>query len=210
MQPQKGMEQEASRVGVHEPFPATTPVEQEFREVYLAVEKQALARAEAMVGRFVAADVVQDVALRLFRKWEELGPDKHTAGYFLTCVTNRAIDFKRRDKKLDSLPDKADEIPAFQVPANDPFIPEIRPIDALRPVLETIPDTRRYVWVMRLQGMSNEDIAARLEISENMVRKHMRLATSEVAEGLLRSGISLTPETLRALLPARTSEATND
>lgn len=199
-----------SRVAVIEPFEATTPEEREFRDFLLSVEREALAAAELLVGRDAAEDVFHDVAHHLYGKWAELPPESHTKAYFITCITNRALTYKRRARKYEELPANLDEVPALQSPAADPFSNELRAIDVIEPVLQMVPEQRRFVWVMRLQGRSNEEIAAQLDIDVQVVRKYMRMATAEVTKGLERSGINLSFDSLLTLLPARTSEASDE
>jgi RNA polymerase sigma factor (sigma-70 family) len=198
------------RVAVSEAFEANTPEEREYRDFLRSVEQEALANAEMLVGRDYAEDVLQDVAVHIYRKWAELPPEKHTKAFFLTSITNRALTYKRREKRYEELPAVVDELPGLQVPAPDPFTGELRAIDVIEPVLKTVPEQRRFVWVMRIQGWSNEQIAAKLDIDVQVVRKYMRIATAEVEKGLEQNGVELSFESLLTLLPARTSEDTDE
>lgn len=197
-------------MAVSESFPATTPEEREFRDFLLTVEREALNNAELLVGRDLAEDVFHDVAQHLYRKWAKLPLESHSKAYFLTCISNRALTYKRRDRKYEELPASVDELPPLQTAPADPFSGELHAIDVIGPVLQTVPEQRRYVWVMRLQGRSNDEIAAQLGIDVQVVRKYMRIATAEVIEGLEHRGVSLSFETLLTLLPPKISEANDD
>jgi RNA polymerase sigma factor (sigma-70 family) len=202
-----------NRVRVVEQLQATTPAECELRDVYRLAEAPSLAIAEALVGTHAAEDVLHDVFVKLREEWEKLPPEAHSSSYFIQCVRNRAIDFRRRERKYTELPDEEEElenIEAFRVPTPDPVSGHMASIDVVGPILAQIPTQRRRALVLRLQGIESIDVASRLGIDAQVVRKYVRMATAELIAGLEQMGIAPTAETLAGLLPAITSEPTNE
>ena len=202
-----------NRVKVVEQLAATTPAEREIREVYLLAEQRALAVAEVYAGKEAAEDVLHDVFVKLSNEWEELPPEAHTASYFIQCVRNRAVDLRRRESKYTELPTQDEEveaIEAFQVPTPDPLTGEIPSIDVMSPLLARIPAQRRRALLLRLQGMKSSEVAAKLGIDAQVVRKYVRTAAAELIAEMDRTGIAATLETLAGLLTATTSEPTHE
>jgi RNA polymerase sigma factor (sigma-70 family) len=202
-----------NRVKVVGELEATTPAERELREVYRIAEAPALAVAEALAGPNAAEDVLHDVFVKLHEEWEKLPPESHSSRYFIQCVRNRAIDLRRREGKYTALPEDEEElesIEALRLPTPDPISGRIPSIDAVMPVLKTIPLQRRRALLLRLQRMTSVEVAERLGIDPQVVRKYVRKAAEELIVGMDTMGIAATSETLTGLLSASTSELPNE
>ena len=149
------------------------------------------ARLKAYVARRVgcpdtAEDIVQDAYLRIASSTQEsLGTPE---AYLYRVAGNLALDHRRRVTRrgegelAEALLSVSDPQPAIEVRLSDQA--------TLKRVLEIaagLPPRCREVFVLRqLEGLDQNDIASRLNISRNMVEKHLRRALWEITSKLER------------------------
>jgi RNA polymerase sigma-70 factor (ECF subfamily) len=131
--------------------------------------------------RAFACDVVQDVGVQLLQR--PPGEPIHTPLAFLRHLSiHRAIDRWRRDEAHAShtestgiaVPDmRSDEIDGEQALSYQQTLTE------LERIIDALPERCREVFILhKLHDLSQEEVAARLRISRNMVAKHMARAMS--------------------------------
>jgi RNA polymerase sigma-70 factor (ECF subfamily) len=140
--------------------------------------------------RAFACDVVHDVCVQLLQR--PPGEPIHTPLAFLRHLSiHRAIDCWRRDELHAShaesagivVPDlRADEIDGEQVLSYQQTVKE------LERIINALPKRCREVFILhKLHDLSQEEVAAKLRISRNMVAKHMARAMTALTPILQNS-----------------------
>lgn len=129
-----------------------------------------------------ARNVAQDTFLCLWERREKLSSIDNLSGYLFVLSRNAAIKALKRKQSMVS----ADEI--FNRPGSDTADDEVFLAETLRIIKITInamPQRRREVFIMsRLQGMSNDDIAAACGISKHTVESHITSALADIRKAL--------------------------
>ncbi|SFR35086.1 RNA polymerase sigma-70 factor, ECF subfamily [Robiginitalea myxolifaciens] len=128
-----------------------------------------------------AEDVVQDVALRLFSRSDDLGRINNIAGYVYHAIRNRIVDIRRgkdpdanpEEEFWERLADLAQQVhPEYTEEYPDKLIREMRKaIGALRP------EYRDIILAIDFEGYTYREIAAEWGVSPGtlMSRRHRAL-----------------------------------
>lgn len=168
--------------------PAETPA---FEDV-MARHETALLRYAARVlnNADAAQDVVQEIFIRLHRRWGPEGPrGDHILPWLYRTAHNAAVDFIRREERLRRLHEKAVEEagPAVTLPATDD--PGERTRLALEHLARLAP-AEREVLVLRLQeGLSYQDIGRVTGRTVGNVGCLLHHAVRKLSENLKRAGV---------------------
>ncbi|GLK56575.1 RNA polymerase sigma-70 factor (ECF subfamily) [Methylopila capsulata] len=128
--------------------------------------------------RSAALDVVHDVYLKLAAR-PELLADKRSLGAFLRrAAANLGVDRLRRERFESRLFSGADDEAAGVAaasPALEHALDAERRVALLQRAIAELPPRRRAVFVLhRLHGLSTSEIADRLNLTRNMVDRHLR------------------------------------
>jgi len=120
-----------------------------------------------------AKDVVGDVFQRLWELWQNA--DSHQApspSFLYTAVRNRCLDKLRHNKACDNY---ASLVKATESLASDGEVEEFeKRITKLRRAIDGLPAYEQMVLrSVYFQHLSYKETAAQLNMSENMVHKHM-------------------------------------
>lgn len=144
-------------------------------EIY-AKHADALVRfATGLVGPADAPDVVSDAVIRAMtsRRWRDV---ENPRAYLYRSVLNQARMHHRTTMRR-----RARELRAFR---HEPVhLPEIRP-DVLEAVGTLSPRQRASVFLTYWEGLTPAEIAARLDVSEGSVKRHLARARTRL-RGLL-------------------------
>lgn len=132
---------------------------------------RALRHATRVLGNASEAeDVAQEAMLRLWRAasdWQADGPAR-PATWLYKVTANLAVDrlrLRKRSVPLEAAPEPEDETPGPAAAMDDATRRA-----ALDAALQTLPERQRQAVVLRhLEGLSNPDIAAVLDISVEAV-----------------------------------------
>ena len=143
-----------------------------FDDVYRRHLPVVLRAAARVVGRRdVAEEITADAFLELYRQFDRIDLDR-LPGWLVTVVRNRGIDYwrKQRTERLViqdvATPDAAPE--PVPLPAGDGGSLFAHP--ALKPI-------HRICLVLRYEhGLSREEIAARIGLTDTQVRGHLQYA----------------------------------
>lgn len=130
------------------------------------------------VGREDAADLLQETFLRVLRRGQLEAVDNPPA-LLRQIATNLVRDFVRRRKteaahvEFGDLPEDA---PSSEAPTEERIAHQQR-LNCLRAAADALPPRCREVFLMAaFEDIPLDEIAKRLDISRNMVEKHMRFA----------------------------------
>jgi RNA polymerase sigma-70 factor (ECF subfamily) len=130
------------------------------------------------VGREDAADLLQETFVRVLRRGQFEAVDNPPALLHQIAI-NLVRDFVRRRKTEAShfeFGDLPEDVPSSEVPAEERIAHQQR-LRCLRAAADTLPPRCREVFIMAaFEDVPLDEIAKRLDISRNMVEKHMRFA----------------------------------
>jgi RNA polymerase sigma factor (sigma-70 family) len=129
-----------------------------------------------LVGNCATAeDLVQDAFLNLLRggRGSEI---EHSRFYLNRTARNLAIDHLRRERKRSEYSRElsASDIAVCDRPLPDAVLQGRQEVAVLRTVIDRLPPKCRSVFILsREHGLSMKQIAARLQIAEKTVEKHL-------------------------------------
>ncbi len=136
-----------------------------------------------------ARDVVHDLYVKLAAKPDVLQNKRSLKAFLCRAAINLGIDRQRRETKEARL-FSGSEREALSV-ASGGYAPdhaleiEAR-LAALREAIAALPERRRVVFVLhRLHHLTPDQISARLNISRNMVDRHLRRAFAHCLDRIL-------------------------
>ncbi|MBN8853460.1 MAG: hypothetical protein BGO55_18540 [Sphingobacteriales bacterium 50-39] len=153
--------------------------------------------AKALRGREEAEDVVQDVFLSLWRRRRELKIEGSLAAYLQTSVRYKAIHYiekniTRRDY-LVMLANVAASTASMTAEM------QLQLKEAQQTIWETVgkmpPRMQEVYHLSRHEHLTHREIAQRLDISEETVKKHIQHALQ-----LIKTAISYNPAALSILI----------
>lgn len=136
-----------------------------------------------------ARDVVHDLYLKLASKPEVLQKKRSIKSFLCRAAINLGIDRQRRETKearLFSGSEREALCVASSGPAPDQALEIEARLAALREAIAELPERRRLVFILhRLHGLTPDQICVRLNISRNMVDRHLRRAFAHCLDRLL-------------------------
>jgi RNA polymerase sigma-70 factor (ECF subfamily) len=160
-------------------------------------DKMFLVAAKVLRSQDDAMDVVQDVFFSIWRRRRDLPAEASLAAYLRTSTKYAAIDLIRKDitrnDYLTILVQLA-EGAALEDPNTLLQLKEIQKI-VDRTVSAMSPKMREVYQLSRRDQLSHKEIAERMEISSETVKKHIQNALQ-----LIRSAMSESPIALITLL----------
>lgn len=128
-----------------------------------------------------ADDLSQDV-FTLWLNRKEQTPVKESRAYLFKIANHVLIDHWRRNQRQTKSETSIDDVthePHFEQSQVDPseILEHQQRIQRLSEALETLPPRRREAFLLyRFDGLSQSEIAERMEISISMVEKHIAAA----------------------------------
>jgi RNA polymerase sigma-70 factor (ECF subfamily) len=133
-----------------------------------------------------AEDVVQESFLALWRQAERLDAPRGIRSYLLTIVHNKAVDrVRRRGRRNETLLDPMAPLPAS---GGDPVESAERLADreSVRGALQGLPEEqRRTVEMTYFNGLTINEVAARMGVPAGTVKSRLRLALGHLRRGLV-------------------------
>ncbi|TDF82399.1 RNA polymerase sigma factor [Pseudomonas sp. H9] len=136
-----------------------------------------------------AYDVLHDALLR-FALATHPQPLTQPNAYLRQVAQSVLIDHFRRNARLQPLPEEHEQDGDLHVTPSAEHLLDIQQrLIALQRILDCLPARCREVfWLARIEGYAQKDIAQQLDISLNMVERHMAraLVTLRNARDLLR------------------------
>ena len=168
---------------------AQTKREQMLTEIFLANRPRLVQMATRIIGcQCLAEDVMQETMLKICESVLEAGEVKSPAAYMFRMVRNLAIDYTRRRVREIHLDTPEEGAPELVSPCPCPETTMAR-CQALRVVLaalQELPERTRHAFELhRIEGISQRDIASRLQVSPTLVNFMVRDAHNHCRARLL-------------------------
>jgi len=157
-------------------------------EAYYSDVVKAVGRRDSSHGS--ALDIVHDLYIKLSSQPEVLRDKRSIKAFLCRAAVNLGIDRYRRDqfeaRLFASLEQETEEIVASSDTPDNRLEIEAR-IRVLREAIGDLPVRRRTVFVLhRLHHLTPDEIASKLNISRNMVDRHLRRALAHCLDYLLQ------------------------
>ena len=138
--------------------------------------------------RVEAKDILQEAFIKVFTNLEKFNAKNSLEGWIRRIVTNTAIDYFRKRKRLvfqDEFPDVPDEEErgsfTFQELTNDVILHYVK----------QLPDGARVVFnLFAVEGLPHKEIAERLEITEGTSKSQYKRARSLLKKWLYEYELS--------------------
>ena len=141
----------------------------------------------------LAEDVTQDVFMHIQRSIHTYDPSRDPGPWVFTIATNKVRDFwrTRRHKEAGLEASLDDEERKFRAPSRDPGpLPELEREEMSRELskaIDELPPGMRETLVLRyFEGLSFEEIGAKVGRNETAVRKRYSRALGDLREALAR------------------------
>lgn len=166
--------------------------EQAFRELYEHYKAPFYAAAyRLMRSEQLAEEAVQETFLALWVKRQQVAESRNPHNYLLSMLHNQiysqfrkiALDRKTLDRWVSDHPDQSTN------PVED-FLLAKENREIIHSFLSQLPPQQEKVYrLSKLEGLSREEVAARLNISPNTVKNHL-MAASEFLRTHFGKGLS--------------------
>lgn len=166
-----------------------------FQELFGSYFQSLVTYAFRFVNDWQAAeDITQDVFMALWVKKEDIDFDQPVKPYLYRAVYNRSINYLNSalmQKRIEGV-DTIDELINQEILSynqHDALL--LKEITAeINNFVETLPPQCRNVYKLsREENLKNKEIAARLDISEKAVEKHITKALTEIRNHLVHLDI---------------------
>lgn len=140
------------------------------------------------MNRAEAEDVVQDTLLRVWEcrgQWEQID---NLEAFAIASCRNRALDLtKRAGRKARSI----DEVDTggWQAANGQSSLEAREELSLLRRLMDALPEVQRTIMLLRdIEGLSYQEIAQALSISETQVKVYLHRARTKVRKALEANG----------------------
>lgn len=130
-------------------------------------------------------EITQEVFVTLWEKREQVDPGKNISGYLYTIAKNYALKYFNKNKQLRSEELTAADNPDYNGIPDEIYIKKEKEL-LVEITVAKMPAQRRKIYEMsRREGLSNSEIAERLNISKNTVENHITAALKDIREVVL-------------------------
>ncbi len=157
-------------------------------EAFDVLVRRHLPRARVVARRLMqdpddADDLVQDAFLRALEKIEGFDLDRPFAPWFTRLLVNRGLDLRRKRSARRTESYDPETFAGGSAPDRDTEHSEFR--RSLRKALDALPDRQRMVVTLfEIDGLTTEEVAGMLGVSQVTVRWHLHQARRALREAL--------------------------
>ncbi|MDO8933274.1 MAG: RNA polymerase sigma factor [Rhodocyclaceae bacterium] len=158
-----------------------------YREHYGSVHRFL---AKQVSCRELAADLVQELFLRLLSREVAMADVRHPRGFLFSSARNMAAEAQRSPRwRGTPRVDGDEDEPADTAPSPDLLAEDRQALGLLLEVVAGLPPRCRETFILhKFEGLSYPEIAARLGISVSAVEKHLMRALDACRAGIDRQG----------------------
>jgi RNA polymerase sigma-70 factor (ECF subfamily) len=158
--------------------------ERAFKEVFVAYYSP-LSEYVLMLTKCSATtdEIVQDIFLKVWQNRTTLAGIEKFSGYLFILTKNYTLNALRKllndEKRKQKWTMDQDEV-TVSLNLDDGFQCESNYEVVLRQAVESLPPQQRSVFTMRMQGHKNHEIALKMDISPDSVKKYQQYALSRI------------------------------
>ena len=177
---------------------------------FLANRPALVQMATRIIGcQCLAEDVVQEIMLKICEGGLAADDVRSPAPYLFRMARNLAIDcIRRRAREVLASPEETIPEPAAACPCPETVMARCQALRIVLAALQELPERTRHVFEMhRIEGVSQRDIAARLQVSPTLVNFMVRDAHNHCRARLLSEDADDTVHPAPAGRPAKRETA---
>lgn len=146
----------------------------------------------------IAQELLQDVFLKVWHNRERIDPSQSFQAWIFTIAVNIVYDYYRKLSRDTKIQQEMMQNFTAMYYANDDYIIDERR-DLLNKALVKLPPQRLLVFKMcKIEGLSYQEVAEKLNISTSTVSNHLVKATKAIKDHIFNS-----PEILLLLISYR-------
>jgi RNA polymerase sigma-70 factor (family 1) len=149
--------------------------------------------AKALRGKEEASDVLQDVFLSLWNRRKEITIEGSLAAYLQTSVRYKAIHYIEKNITRRDYLALLTDVAVSTLPASAEIQLQLKEVQQIiHAAVATMPERMREVYQLsRHEHLTHKEIAERLGISTETVKKHIQHALQLIKTALGYSAISI-------------------
>jgi len=137
--------------------------------------------------RDIAADVTQDIFLKIYNNLEKFKEEKNFTAWLFTISRNYCIDYWRKNKKYLSNSQELDEKVSLHDPTpEDDAIRESEIRELRKKIAQLEPELRVMLILRDIQDLSYQEIAGKFSIPEGTVKSRINRARLKLAQSYVR------------------------
>lgn len=155
-----------------------------FDITYLTYRDPLLGFVSRLVNSYATGEeIVQELFVTLWEKRSTIDPGQGIKRFLFVMARNRSIDFLRKNKKMRALSVSLDEAEGVGTSSTTPDQPMLeRELTIMLDIsLSNMPEQRRAVYQLSLDGLDTSEIAEQLGITRENVRQHLSRARRDLA-----------------------------
>lgn len=153
-----------------------------FKTVYLYYVNPLQRFVTLLIGSFEdAEEIVQGVFIKLWEIRDRIDPERNIKSYLYTISRNAALDYIRAKRPSTPI-ENVEMLEAGETPDKDMIGEETKAM--IEVAISSMPRKRREVFLLYLKGLSNQEIAEQLNITEGNVRQYILRGRNDI-KGLL-------------------------
>lgn len=157
-----------------------------FEKIYYHYSAKLLGNITRLVkSESVAAELLQELFIKLWNNRESIDPDKSFCAYLFRIAENLAYDYFRKVSKDNRLQEQLINMATGQYVHVEELLYHKENTFALREAIAALPEQRRKVFeLVKLEGRSYEEVSSLLNISCSTISDHIVKATKFIRERL--------------------------
>jgi len=130
-----------------------------------------------------AEELTEEIFVGLWQNHESIDPEKAFDSYLYTTAKNRALNFLKR-KQASKTIIRMQAPPMFSHSPEEEYIALEKAL-LIEMIIEKMPAQRKRVYQLRQQGLTNDEIAKKLETTKRNVESQISLALKEIRKAVV-------------------------
>lgn len=128
-----------------------------------------------------AEDIVQEVFIELWNQRAKFGGLDQIKAFLYLSIKNRCLNFKKhlmvKEKYANTILEDYENI-------FEEYVLEAEVVQNINTAIKNLPDQRKQILILSMQGLKNNEIAEDMQISINTVKLQKKIAYRQLREKL--------------------------